>query len=229
MRLVTIGLLAATVWAGACNRTEATAAAAAAPGDKPTATAPAADTKTAEPEAARGAAVREVTIPAGTHIPITLDSSVGSDTSRVEQPVAAHVSRAIVIGGRTAIPAGARVNGVVTDATRSGKVKGLAHVSVRFDTLTDEGEKYRIGAAAIGRTAPATKKQDAAKIGGGAAGGALIGAIAGGKKGAAIGTLVGGGAGTAVVMSTRGKEVRLPKGSALTLRLSEPLTVRIRG
>ena len=60
------------------------------------------------------------------------------------------------------------------------------------------------------------------------AGGAIIGAIVGGKKGAAIGTAAGGGAGTAVVLSTRGKEVRLPKGSALTLRLSEPVTIRVK-
>ena len=67
------------------------------------------------------------------------------------------------------------------------------------------------------------------KIGAPAAGGAIIGAIAGGKKGAAIGTAVGGGAGTAVVLSTRGEEVHLPKGSALSVKLTEPLTVRVRG
>jgi hypothetical protein len=62
----------------------------------------------------------------------------------------------------------------------------------------------------------------------GAAGGAIIGAIAGGKKGAAIGTAVGGGAGTGVVLATRGKEVSMAKGSALTLKLSEPVTIRIK-
>ena len=66
------------------------------------------------------------------------------------------------------------------------------------------------------------------KIGAPAAGGAIIGAIAGGKKGALIGTAVGGGAGTGVVLSTRGKEVGLAKGAAITLKLVEPLTVRIR-
>ena len=114
-------------------------------------------------------------------------------------------------------------------AERSGKVKGRAHVAVRFDTITPRGddERYRIRTVAVQRTAPATKKKDAVKIGGGAAGGAIIGAIVGGKKGAAIGTAVGGGAGTAAVLATRGDEVHLPRGSALTLRLSEPVTIRI--
>jgi uncharacterized protein YcfJ len=102
---------------------------------------------------------------------------------------------------------------------------------VRFETLTPQGgdERYRIHTATVERTARSTKKKDAMKVGGAAAGGAIIGAIIGGKKGAAIGTAAGGGAGTAAVLSTRGNEVRLAKGSALTLRLAEPVTIRIRG
>ncbi len=175
-------------------------------------------------------AERETTIPAGTRLPVILDTRVGSDTSRVEDAVQAHLSRPLIVRGQTVLPAGSRVSGVVTDATRSAKVKGRAHVAVRFDTLTPRGneEHYRIHTASVGRTAPGTKKKDALEIAGPAAGGAIIGALVGGKKGAAVGTAVGGGAGTAVVLSTRGKEVRLPKGAALTLRLSEPLTVRIR-
>ncbi len=122
---------------------------------------------------------------------------------------------------------------MVTDATRSAKVKGRAHVAVRFDSLTPSGddERYEIRTAAVGRTAAATKKEDAVKIGAPAAGGAIIGAIVGGKKGALIGTAVGGGAGTAVVLSTRGKEVQLPKGAPLTLgsRSRSPFASRAKG
>jgi hypothetical protein len=162
---------------------------------------------------------------------ITLDSSVGSDTSSVEDAVSAHLTHAITIGTDAVLPAGSRVSGVVTDATRSGKVKGLAHLAVRFNTITPAhaDEKYRMTTATIQRTAQSTKKKDAVKIGAPAAGGAIIGGIVGGGKGALIGTAVGAGAGTAVVMSTRGEEVHLPKGSALTLKLSEPLTIRVRG
>jgi hypothetical protein len=80
----------------------------------------------------------------------------------------------------------------------------------------------------VSRLAPATKKQDAAKIGGGAAGGAIIGGIIGGGDGAAKGAAIGGAAGTGVVLSTRGQEIRLAPGTAVSVRLASPLTVRVR-
>jgi hypothetical protein len=75
--------------------------------------------------------------------------------------------------------------------------------------------------------APATKKKDALTIGVPAAGGAVVGALIDGKKGAAIGSAVGGGAGTAVVLTTRGKDVRIGRAATLAVRLALPLTVRL--
>jgi len=182
-----------------------------------------ADAENASPE------WREVTIPAGTTLPVVLDTGVGSDISRIEAPVRAHLARPIVIGGQTVLADGSQLSGVVTDATRSGRVKGRAHVAVRFTTLTPRGddERYRISTAAVGRTAPATKKKDAMKIGVPAAGGAIIGGLVDGKKGAAIGAAAGGGAGTAVVLSTRGREVRLGRGALVGVTLLAPITVRV--
>jgi hypothetical protein len=173
---------------------------------------------------------REIAIPAGTQLPVILDTGVASDTSRAEAPVHAHVSRAVIIGGTTVVPEGSRVDGTVTEARRSGRVTGLAHLAVRFHTLLPRGqdERYSIDTGPVARTAQATKKKDAFEIGAPAAGGALIGSLVGGKKGALIGTAAGGGAGTAVVLSTRGKEVRLAAGTPLTLRLVRPLTVRVK-
>ena len=79
---------------------------------------------------------RIVTLPAGTVIPLVLDSYVASDTSRIESPVRAHVQRAIVINGVTAVPAGSALVGHVTRAERGGRVKGQAHLAFRFDYLT---------------------------------------------------------------------------------------------
>jgi hypothetical protein len=174
---------------------------------------------------------REITIPEGTPIPIVLDTAIGSDTSRVEDPISAHVSQEIRISGVSAIPEGSTITGVVTDAQRPGKVKGRAHIAVRFDWLSPRGEneRYRIRTALVGRTAPGTKTDDALKIGIPAAGGAIIGGLIGGKKGALIGAAAGGGGGAAVVLSTRGKDVRLGRGATMSLRLTEPLTVRVIG
>jgi hypothetical protein len=234
MRLMTIGVLAAALSVSACSGADTASAA-----GTPAGAAPAADANrdpsgapvaTAEKTEPVRPVVREITIPSGTALSIALDTSVGSATSRVEQPVRAHLTRPVVVAGQTALPEGTPVMGVVTDATRSAKVKGRAHVAVRFDTLAPRGEddRYRIETTPVARTAASTKKDDALKIGAPAAGGALVGALIGGKKGALIGTAAGGGAGSAVVLSTRGKEVTLPKGSALTLRLAQPVTVRVR-
>jgi hypothetical protein len=162
---------------------------------------------------------------------VTLDTPVGSDTSRVEEAVIAHLSHPIRVRGETVLAEGSRLNGVVTDATRSARVKGRAHVAMQFSAVTPHGEdqRYTIRTASVGRIAESTKEKDALEIGAPAAGGALIGALVGGKKGALVGTAVGGGAGTAAVLSTRGKEVHLAKGTTLTLRLTAPVTVLVKG
>lgn len=237
MRSAIVSLLVATLAAAGCNQTDA----AAATGDNLVGTAgnanPAplnaasgvAATSAAPLGEGRTRAERDITIPAGTRLRVILDTPVGSDTSRVEQRVSAHLARPLLIGGATVLPAGSRVAGVVTDATRSAKVKGRAHVAMQFDSLSPHGEeRYAIRTSPVGRTAEATKRKDALEIGAPAAGGAVIGALVGGKKGALVGGAVGGGAGTAVVLSTRGKEVHLAKGTALTVKLAAPVTVKVR-
>ena len=176
-------------------------------------------------------AAREITLPAGTTLPVVLDTPVASNTSRAEQPITGHVSRDVAVNGVVVVPAGSEVLGNVTSARQSGKVKGRAYIGIRFTTVVPKGsaERYRIQTAAIGRTAPATKTDDAIKIGAPAAGGALIGALVGGKKGALIGAGAGGGAGTAIVLTTRGKEVGIAHGTALRVRLLSPAVVRVRG
>ena len=174
-------------------------------------------------------AITEVIVPAGTTLSLVLDTPVGSDTSKVEDAVRAHLASPVVVNGIAALPAGSTVNGIVSAAERSGKVKGRARLAVQFTSVTREGEtgRYDIDTSDVARSAASTKKKDAAKIAVPAVGGALVGGIIGGGKGAAVGTAVGGGAGTAVVLSTRGEEVRLGKGAAMKVQLTEALTVRV--
>jgi hypothetical protein len=243
MRFTMCGVLVASVLAVGCNRPEAMAPekplanpASAAPAANPVhdAAAPpppaSASSAAASPAAPTVRATREINLPAGTQLSVVLDTSVGSDMSRVEEAVAAHLTNPVRVDGETVLAAGSRVTGVVTEATRSARVKGRAHLALRFDSLTPHGddERYTIRTASIARTAESTKRKDATVIGAPAAGGAIIGALFGGKKGALVGTAIGGGAGTTAVLSTRGKEVQLPKGTALTVRLTGPVTLRVK-
>lgn len=171
----------------------------------------------------------EVTVPAGTALAVVLETAISSESSRVDQPVTGRLAANVDVGGAVAIPAGSSVTGVVTEVYRSGKVKGRAELSFRFTELSraGESEKYPFKAPAITRVAEATKKKDAVKVGGGAVGGAIVGGLIGGKKGAAVGTAAGAGAGGAVVMSTRGEEVRLSQGTKVSIKLTEPLVVKV--
>lgn len=173
-------------------------------------------------------AYREVTLPAGTILPVDLETSVGSDISRVEQPVHGRLRRAVTANGVQVLPAGTAVSGHVTSAQRPGRVKGRGLIAMRFTQIDTPGEgSARISTATISRMAPATKQKDTLQIVGPAAAGAVIGRIAGGKGAARKGAVIGGAAGTGYVLSTRGKDVRLGKGADLSVRLTAPLTVRV--
>lgn len=169
-------------------------------------------------------AVRELTIPGNTLLTVTLESTLASDTSRVEDPVRGTLARPIVVDGRTIVPAGAEISGTVLDAKESGRVKGRASITFAFDHLTVNGERYRVRTARVTRVAESSKTDDLKKGGIGAAAGAIIGGLAGGGKGAAIGAGVGA---TGAVLATKGREVRLEPGTRVSTRLQGELTVTV--
>ena len=141
----------------------------------------------AKPAAPAAPAMMEMEVPAGTPLAIVLDTPVSSATSQVEDTVKGHVANAVDVGGMTTIPKGSQVSGTVVEASPSGKVKGRASIALRFNRVIVAKTPYTIRTARIVREAEATKGEDAKKVGVGAGAGAVIGAIAGGKKGAAIG------------------------------------------
>jgi len=66
-------------------------------------------------------------------------------------------------------------------------------------------------------------KGEAAKIGAGAGIGAIIGGIIGGAKGALLGVLIGGGG---TIAATEGKDVEVPAGTILRVRLDTPPNIQ---
>ena len=185
-----------------------------------------AEVKRVEDDRAPAAVVRTITVPDNTVLDVTLGTTLASDTSRIEERVQGSVASPVVIDGITVIPAGSTLVGHVTHVDDSDKIKGRAELSFRFTRLTTGSVTYDIDTKPLAYVAEGTKKDDAVKIGVGAAAGAVIGAITGGKKGAAIGTAVGAGAGTGVVLATDGKEIRLAEGRKLKVSLTTPLTIR---
>ncbi len=171
---------------------------------------------------------REVTIPAGTALPLEMTSTISSESAQVEAPVSAKLRSAITINGDTAIPAGSVLRGTVTDVERSGRVQGRAHLSFAFNEVSMNGGREDLKTNPLTFEAEATKGEDATKVGVGAAGGAILGGILKGKKGAEKGAVAGAAAGTGVVLATRGKEVTVTEGTNVTATLAQPMTVRVR-
>jgi len=167
---------------------------------------------------------REITVPAGTSLSVTVLSTLASNTSKVEDPVKGSLAKAVTVSGLTAIPAGSQISGTVTDAKESGRVKGKATIAFRFNRMVVRDESIRIQTAQVTRQAAQDKGSDVKKGGLGAGAGAIVGGIVGGGKGAAIGAVAGG---TGAVLATKGKEVQIEPGTVVSVLLQEPITVQV--
>ena len=174
-----------------------------------------------------GVTAKPVVIPAGTAITVRLGQAVSSKTSRNGDDFTAEVAEPVEVGGKVVVPAGAAVTGHVVEAVPEGRFKGGARLRLALDSITANGTKYDIVTSVLSRSLKGKGERTAAMVGGGAGGGALIGALAGGGKGALIGGLLGAGAGTAGAAYTGNKQIVLPAESALSFRLAEPVTVKM--
>lgn len=170
----------------------------------------------------------EITVPSDTVIGVQVDTAVSSERARVEDRVDGHVTRDVSVGGRVAIPAGTRLLGSVTLVEHGGKFKERARIAVRFHTAQlADGTRLPLQTAAILREGDSPTRESAAKVGGSAVGGAILGAILGGGKGAVIGGTAGAAGGTAVVMAGGRNAATLPAGTTVTVRLMSDVSVTV--
>jgi hypothetical protein len=179
-----------------------------------------------EPKRAAARAARTVTIPEGTLIAVSLLERVSSETHTAGDTFSAVLAEPLLVDGLVIAEKEGKAAGRIAQAERAGKVKGLARISLELTSVTSsDGQKINVTTGAFTKQGADSKKEDAAKVGVGAAIGAAIGAIAGGGKGAAIGAGAGGAAGAGTVVLTRGKDAELPVETRLSFRLSAPVTV----
>ncbi len=167
----------------------------------------------------------EVEVPAGTVLELELLTALDSSVNRPGDEIQARTLSPIYVEGDLVLDSGAFVEGRVTEAKASGRVKGRAVLGFTFERLDTPGGRKKIRTSYVAEQAESGAKKDAAVIGGAAGVGAIVGGIIGGKKGAAIGASVGGASGTGVVLGTKGQEVRFSVGSQVNVRLDDPVVI----
>jgi len=173
-------------------------------------------------------------IPKGAHVLLKLVNSVSTRTAKEGDYIYMTTATPIVNEGAVVVPVGSYVTGVVTHATRSGRIKGTAELNLRIDTLMlasgrvikmapptlasvdSEGTDQKVVGKEGQVKQGTTHGEDAAKIATTTGAGAAIGAIVDqGWRGAGIGAAAGSGVGLATVLLTRGREVELKQGTTI--------------
>ena len=162
-------------------------------------------------------------IPVGTEFDVRLQSPLSSKTAQVEDRFEATTMVDLLDErGRVLVPAGSVMRGVVSSVNRATRTDRKGGLTVAFDRVTINGRSHPIRATVTQALESEGIKGEAGKIGIGAGAGAILGAILGGAKGALAGILIGGGG---TIAATEGKDVELPVGTALRVRLDSPLAL----
>ena len=160
-----------------------------------------------------------VEIPVGTEIDVRLQNALNSGTNQVEDRFEATTLVDVGVNSRVVIPAGSLMRGVITQVEPATRTNRTARMTVSFDQVTVNGQAYAIRGTVSQAIEGSGIKGETARIGTGAGVGAVIGGLLGGFKGAMAGILIGGGG---TIAATEGKEVQLPQGSVLRVRLDSP-------
>jgi hypothetical protein len=166
-----------------------------------------------------------IDVPAGTQLTLALSSDLSTKTLKPGDAVEARLASDLVIDGRRAAPAGARVTGSVADVVSgSNRIGAIPKLTLTFGTLDlENGDRIAINSQYT-MEGQSEKGRDTAKIVGGAAAGAVIGHQVDDDKGKIIGGLLGGAAG-AIAAKKTGTEVQLAAGSTVTVTLSSGFRV----
>jgi hypothetical protein len=169
---------------------------------------------------------RDVTVPSGTELSVTLRDKISTDGGKVGQSFTAVTKAPVVVEGLEPIPVGSVVTGEIETAESAGRVGGKAKLTLAFRKIDlPDGKSFPIAAQRLMLEGEGTAKGDVEKVVGGAVGGAIIGGILGGKSGAGKGAAAGTVAGGALAVGTRGNDIVLDPGREMKVTLDAPLTV----
>ncbi|HEV8131549.1 MAG TPA: hypothetical protein VGQ81_09860 [Acidobacteriota bacterium] len=173
------------------------------------------------------AAVRdEYVVPTGTVLRVRTSEAIDSDVSRVGDTFSGSLDDDLILNSELLAERGTPVKLRIAEVQQSGEFKGRSQLTIDLVEMTLRGTSYTLTTSQVQERGASRTRKSEAVIGGGAALGAIIGAIAGGAKGAVIGTVVGGAAGAGYQVLTKGDKVKIPAETVLEFTMQQPLYVR---
>lgn len=172
---------------------------------------------------------KEVTIPAGTEIAVLTNQTIDSKDANEGQTFPADVAENVAnSAGQVVIPKGAPAELTIRKSSAGGMTSN-AELSLDLQSVKVGDRRYVVNTADLqqqGSGGIGMNKRTGEMVGGGAALGTLIGAIAGHGKGAAIGAVTGAAAGAGAQILTKGKSVQVPAETTLRFKLDQPLRLQ---
>jgi hypothetical protein len=178
----------------------------------------------------------ELAVPAGTALMVRLDTTLATFSNRVGDPFQGKVTQPVVVNGATVIPVGSTVEGRVTKVSEPRRISGRPTLGILPEAvILPSGERYFLDATLTDTNIRGTDvnqegqfkgqshdRRDTLEVGGGTAGGMLIGGLIGGGPGILIGGAIGAGSATAHWLATHRSAI-MPAGTQLTLELNRPI------
>ncbi len=184
--------------------------------------------------------VKLYTVSSGTTFRVRMNNGISSKTARVGDTFTTTVTEPVYSNtGEVVIPTGSTVTGRVDSVLAAKKGGnpgqiGVTFTSVRVPTgrtraingsLTDLDSKSAKSDNESVASGDKMKNRKIIFIGGGGAGGAVLGAAIGGGKGALIGGLLGAGAGYLGEKFTKGEEAQVKSGTEFSIYLNQSVSM----
>ena len=178
-------------------------------------------------------------VPSGTALMVKLQTTLATFSNKVGDPFQARLDQPLVVKGETLLPAGTTVEGRVTKISEPRRIAGKPTLGILPEAIIlPTGERYFLDATLVDTNlgsgtdvneegqfkGSGHDRRDQLEVGGGAAGGMLIGGLVAGPPGILVGGAVGAGSTTAHWLTKHHSAV-LPAGTELTLELNRPLSM----
>ncbi len=180
--------------------------------------APASGTKNNAATAGGGSTARTTSIPAGTRLVIRLNQTLNPKKHKQGYKFTAKLESALVINGKTIIPAGTDVYGVVLQAKTSRRLSGKSSIKIGVTDIKVNGVMIPIRTTDLA----SVSAESAGKTGSQVVGAAAIGGLVDGSSGAKTGAKVGLG----LALLSGGTQTEIPAGSLLEFGLTTPINIQ---